>query len=1230
MGVIGRLLGRLGDSVAGGAGDGTGSGAAAGVGAGNGAAGAGSGVSAEWRKALRVVLKRLDGGPVTISSAVESYLLTGEPDSALAMVVGNTDAHEALRLWGHTDRTTLEDADRKLWNGLRTLPPAVLLRLARLIESVTRAGSPRFFNLDPVGGAPLAEALLIYLTAVGGGVSHAVRQALPFDHATMEAMLAEAGADRSDLLVAAFRPSQSWGASNARSSVRLLNGFGPAVVRHAEVLRPLVGVRGVENQLLVLELLPQLTAEELSLFATEVAELATSTSSQVRSKATSLVAKIDAVEPLKVIASEGKPEERLNALQLLWSGADTAVRDWAREHAAADRAPKVRALLEEWDRSAAGPEQPAVVIEKPVIDWTVPLTDELVTTVQTGWQSLAQQIEQLYRNRGLVQLEGPVKLIEALRAGSPPALVKTGSKAAPFMFGDRITSSFPLSELGLAGATILLNQLGVLTDHSNNLSDPACLVYNTLRAQTGKPSLLEISTALDALGLDGPTLVFDRYCRAWGVELGRSWPDEDVAPFVQANLPIVSEALTAPQRAFYHSDDAPYRALATLPGLPPAVVDVLVGVALGSRKATRRPAQDALTKVPGIGERAAAGLKDGKADVRTVAAQWLARLGDPAAVPALEAAVRREKQDVPQGALLDALETLGQPVEKYLDRDGMTTQAAAALAKGLPKELDWLQWELVPAVRWADSGEPVPVNVLKWFAVQAVKAKSPEPNAMLRKYCSMLEPVDREAFGQYLLEGWLAADLRPVTLEEAHAKAQQEASQKLHYLATYPQHYANDPAIGKSLEQLTAEALPWFAGQPAGSAIGSKGLLALVASCAREGAADPVARYLKEWYGQRAPQGKALIGMLGWIDHPSATQLMLSIGARFRTKSFQEEATKQAGALAERKGWSVGELADRTIPTAGFDESGVIELSYGERVFTPVLRPELTIELRSPEGKKIASLPAPRQSEDEAVVKAAKKVLTTAKKELKAIVQLQTQRLYEALCTERTWSYDDWETYLNQHPVVRHLTRRLAWVATTADDTTVFRPLDDGTLTDVDDNEVKLPADAVIAVAHDSLLDQEVVQAWQEHLADYEVNSLFQQFGKGTFVLPEKSSAGSELRDFNGHLLEAFALRGRAGKLGYTRGAAQDAGWFYEYEKRFPTLGLTAVVTFTGNPLPETNRTVALNSLSFLKTSPGGQPAGVQLSDVPKVLLSEAYNDLRLMASDGTGFDPDWERKSEY
>ena len=58
---------------------------------------------------------------------------------------------------------------------------------------------------------------------------------------------------------------------------------------------------------------------------------------------------------------------------------------------------------------------------------------------------------------------------------------------------------------------------------------------------------------------------------------------------------------------------------------------------------------------------------------------------------------------------------------------------------------------------------------------------------------------------------------------------------------------------------------------------------------------------------------------------------------------------------------------------------------------------------------------------------------------------------------------------------------------------------------------------------------------------------------------------------------------------------------------------------------------MALTNLNFTKTGGNEYQRGkLRLSSVPKVLLSECWNDIRLMASDGKGYDPDWQKKSEY
>ena len=117
------------------------------------------------------------------------------------------------------------------------------------------------------------------------------------------------------------------------------------------------------------------------------------------------------------------------------------------------------------------------------------------------------------------------------------------------------------------------------------------------------------------------------------------------------------------------------------------------------------------------------------------------------------------------------------------------------------------------------------------------------------------------------------------------------------------------------------------------------------------------------------------------------------------------------------------------------------------------------------------------------------------------------------------------------------------------------------------------------------------------------------------------------MSEFTGYLMESFQLRGMALKRGYTRGRAEDGGWFMTYDKRFPTLGITAYVQFTGSPLPEENRKVALVSLWFAKEGASSwQRSQVPLATVPRVLLTECYNDLRLLAATSQGFDKDWEK----
>lgn len=1231
------------------------------------------GVPAEWASRAEALLLPLDKaeagkGRQGLARDILAFVLHGAPLAILKEVAQRQEVGEHLRLLKHHPVLGAQDAPN-VYEHFSVLPVQVALRWARFLEAA--AGSHKAqCRMSFPRGIVWPEVLLLHCagyTLQGAPLRQAAKQVLPA--ACMEALLVEDGLDPAALLVAAFATpaSAEYGLEWRFQLVTGLVGYPQALERHVDAIQGHLLPADVPQRLHALAMIAQAEPATLDRLAPQLCELGTSGSKQVRATAETLLRRCGAgmFESLRKLCVEGKPEQRVLALRLM--AALAAARDlqawvrFARDTAAADKAPSVRTLADEWvaAEQAAAAGGAGLAYALPVIDWSGATNLPAPELLECFWNDLNTTLAEAnasareWRARMLAQGNGfnwratehalftddDMRALHAYLAADarePPQRKNERSTHSQYLPGavDKLIASGPVTPVAILK---LLLFFGMVSGERGELLHPVLPAFEALHRRTGRPKLLELSAMLDQAGCSGKTLLLS-YCNAWGAGFASEWPPEDVWPYFAHHVDGLVQLLVGDTANGYSLGRAGlFRAAATLPAQPFALVNALFALALVGGKADRSLAQEALRSHPGKEARIIEALADGKADTRAVAAQWLGRLRHAGAVPALEKAVAKEKHDVAKGAMLDALQLLGQPVEKYLDRKALAADAAKSLAKGMPKDIDWFPWEALPTVKWADTQAAVSREVLQWMLVQAVKQKTPEPNAVLRKYCGMFDASDREALGQFVLETWLHEDTRPITPEEAIANARDMAQSSLQFMNQYPQYNQNSPHLGKSEEELVAAYLPGCLKQPRGSAIGSKGLLAVAAACCAERAAPPVQRYLKEWYGMRPAQGKALIGMLAWVDHPSATQLMLAIGSRFRTKSFQEEATKQAEALADRKGWTLAELADRTIPTAGFDEDGRLELSYGPRMFTARLLPDFKVELLNPEGKKITALPEPRQDDDAERAKEAKKALGAARKELKSIVDLQTDRLYEALCTERDWPYADWVAYLQRHPVLRHLVQRLVWVETagTAEALQVrqsFRPLDDGTLTDLDDNEVQLAADARVRLAHDSLLDAGQVAAWQQHLADYEIKPLFQQLGKGLYRLPADKAQADEVVDFEGHMLDTFALRGRALKLGYTRGPSEDGGWFYVYEKRFPTLGLQVVIEFTGNPLPEENRSVALRKLTFASTAGGSnrwERSKIALSKVPAVLLSECYNDLRLIAAEGSGFDPEWQRKSE-
>ena len=1184
------------------------------------------------------------------------YVVDDSGADVPALIAG---AHGPGYSWSSNDHDAVHRQARwKVYDHWDQLPADLLLRLG----TVLAASSPALryqCRLDIGQKFPWVDAYVLDL--LGLPVTHGsdIAGAVAHKNASMsrlEALLEFSGAPRAELVASAFRSgrAKSWVVEPVY--VSRLQGFGESAARHADLIRGAFRAKSFEHRTYAVKLLQHCEAAHLAAFAEELVALSVDSSAQVRSVAAPLALCLGqpALTIARKIAVEGKPEQRGYALRLLWDTGGAEAREFVLARGETDPADRVRELVPVWKVSAEVANNVPTELRVPSAE--AELNPSLSVESQKALAAALAEINDFIKAAKRKEEESNPRwkrnpkplsdsdLDSVVRqvAESVTADALVGCSLETYHCNDKAIKLFKdwcsRADVRLGHVVKLLRSIGAIRpagDRRPSMWGLAPVILNTL-GRSGRASLLELHNLLEMCRLP-VEIISNNWFMPYGLCVASGWPNEAIWPYFAAHRSMLDDALNPHgSRAADYSFSRPrvFDALMTFPAVPGDLVPMLFGWALGSGKGDRIGAQRVLERLPDKESRIIEALKSGKAENRIAAANWLAHLRVANAIPALEAALKKEKNDAAAGALMLALESLGVPVERFLDREGLVKDAAKALAKGVPADLVWLPLGSLPAVSWGDTGERIAPDLIKWLLVQSHKLKTPEPGGLLRKYCQHMRAGEREALAMFVLIAWLQHDVLPIPRAEAEKRARAAAQQTLQYVRNYPQYNEQSPFRNATEQQIFEAYLPAQLATPVGSAITSKGVLALVAACGGSEIAGVVQRYLKDWYGTRAAQGKALIQMLAWVEHPTATQLMLSIGSRFRTKSFQEEATRQAHLLAERRGWTLDELSDRTIPTAGFDENGMQTIKYPQREFTARLTAELDVELYNNDGKKIPGLPEARKDEDESAVNEAKKQFSAAKKEIKSVLQLQKDRLYEAVCTQRTWRFEDWDLYLNRHPIVRYYCQQLVWRACApGGPAATFRPLDDGSLADAGGDPVSLAPDEEITIAHDTNTGGEVANAWLTHFRDFKVTALFQQFGKGTYKLAAERRDATELEDFKGHVLEAFALRGRASKLGYTRGSAEDGGLFFRYEKRFPTLAIATQVEFTGNSLPEENRTVALLALSFQRKAAEAGVHGMEklsLGDVPAVLLSECWNDMRLMAADGKGFDPEWEKKAHY
>lgn len=691
-------------------------------------------------------------------------------------------------------------------------------------------------------------------------------------------------------------------------------------------------------------------------------------------------------------------------------------------------------------------------------------------------------------------------------------------------------------------------------------------------------------------------------------------------PLVAQNFDVMDQALGLAPKGDVGTDRLfAVQLLQRMPKTPMRYFGPVLEIATGEGKAGRAEARSLLQDVPQVDDRLIALLDDSRQAIRAGAAEWLAERKYTAAIKPLEARLKKEKSELALAAMLTALLDLGEDISRFVGPAVLIKEAEEGMKKAKMDKLAYLQLDHLPKLKWT-GGKPVPDDVIKWWLMIANKLKQPSGNALFEIYLDQLEPASAETLSTWVFDSWIAFDTRQPDESEGIAHAKANVKTRFAQMSRWWKDLTEDAMFLMLKREIT--------GQYLNSGAATKGILGLATRIPSATAADKVRMFLRD-HGKRTSQATSLLELLAAKGDAVSLQVVISAATRLKQKGVQEKAGEMIQAVAEARGWTMQELADRTIPTGGLDDDGIVELPCGpdEKLYRARLGDDLQLILTNPDGKIIKALPAG----DDENTSASKKQLTTSKKEIKQVIKAQSDRLYEGLCAERDWPVADWTRDFEAHPVMRRLIERVIWIGLNDAGKVIgsFRPTSDGGFTDAEDAPVVPSGFASIRLAHAALLPEADAKAWIAHLKDYEIKTLFGQFGRPLLRPASDKMKTETIVDRQGWVTDAFTVRGTATKLGYERGEALDGGFFCEYTKSFKAAGITAVIEFSGNGLPEENVAAAIKTLSFTSKYQGYNVQRVPLEKVPPVLLSECWNDYHDLAAKAK-FDPDWERKMPW
>lgn len=361
----------------------------------------------------------------------------------------------------------------------------------------------------------------------------------------------------------------------------------------------------------------------------------------------------------------------------------------------------------------------------------------------------------------------------------------------------------------------------------------------------------------------------------------------------------------------------------------------------------------------------------------------------------------------------------------------------------------------------------------------------------------------------------------------------------------FPQEEALYPGLLQVKDACTTDSLAEFAWdlftawQTAGAPSKESWAFTALGVLGNDDTARKLTPLIRAWPGE-SQHKRATVGLdiLAAIGSDIALMQLNGIAQKLKFKALQERAKEKIADIAESRELTVAELEDRLAPDLGLDDNGSLLLDFGPRQFTVSFDETLKPFVRDVSGSRLKDLPKPNKSDDESQANDAVNRYKLLKKDARTVAAQQVARMESAMCLRRRWSPENFQLFLVEHPLVRHLTRRLIWGVYSAENQLLacFRVAEDNSYSTADDDLFTLPeGDISIGIPHVLEISPTDAAAFGQLFTDYELLPPFRQLDRNSYALTEAERNASELTRWAGRKCPSGRVMGLANK-GWMRG----------------------------------------------------------------------------------------------